>query len=135
MPSDTHSFWGLDFEEESLEETPRQVLIQQAELLGDITDDFLRGVVITRKDPNNSEYLLHDLFVIAPRLDAYRYRILWISQPITIYPLQVRSSLLEEEVFECNDIDNFKEIIMRILSSEKSRRVIKSLYLQSRDNM
>ena len=127
MPSDTYSFWGLDFEEGSLEETPRQVLIQQAELLGEITDEFLHGVDNTRNDPNNSEYLLHDLIVVAPGLDGYRFRILQITQPITIYPLQVRSISSEDVVFECNTIDDFKKVLKDILSSEKSQNVIKSL--------
>ena len=135
MPSDTHSFWGLDFEEESLEETPRQVLIQQAEVLGEITNDLLRGAVNTRKDPQYSEYLLHDFVVVAPRLDGYRFKILQISQPITIYPLEIRGGMLEEEVIECNNIDEFKKYVKEILSSEKTKKVIQSLYVQSNDNM
>lgn len=135
MPSDTCSFWDLDLEEESLEETPRQVLTQQARLLGEITSDVLNGIVKTRRDPGESAYLLHDLIVIAPRLDAYRFIILRVSQPLTIYPLEIRGGLLEDTTYECNNIDEFKKDIREILSAEKTKKVIHSLYLQSRDDM
>ncbi|MEK7400291.1 MAG: hypothetical protein AAB116_25380 [Candidatus Poribacteria bacterium] len=126
--------------------TPVIILRQQASLLGKKTKNIIQGKVEKGTDDTNGLFD-YTLYIVAPALNDYRYRLLSISYGIHLYPLTIK--IEDEEIlseippkFSCttyksgisikpNSEEEFKEVLKAIFNSKKVLRVISVLLSQS----
>lgn len=132
MSSEAESFWNLDLEG-PIEKTPKKIMQQQAEFLTEDTNGALIGMVTTKKDPIKQRTIVHEFTVRVPLLGGYRYRLFFVSHPITLYPVTVGSELLSGTPYVCADIEEVETAIREVLNNESVKKVITSLYIQARD--
>jgi hypothetical protein len=99
---------------------PVAILREQAALLGKKTNYLLEGRVVTR---TNSGRFFHSVYIVAPALDGYEYKLFDISHDERLYPVQINVASLNSE-------QEFMEHIRDILNSDKTKSVVSSLLAQ-----
>ncbi len=123
----SNNLWPEDFG--TPEQTPPVVILrQQADMLGQRTQNLLTGEVESIQSGQWSDVLYHNFYVKAPVLGGYRYKLFFVSQKVaSFYPVT-----LSDDPSEIAD-ENYLEISLRnIFSSEKTKKIIQSLLAQSR---
>jgi hypothetical protein len=125
---------------------PITVLRQQALKLREVTGGVLEGEAAT--DENDGGTMIHSFFIVAPRLNRYRFHLLSLMHRAdSPYPVQVwyeapsrDASRAEEasweEVFKnsnLRDETRLKERLKEIFSSDATRKLIESLLAQSQE--
>ena len=73
--------------------TPASMLKIQAEMLSKKTNGRLQGLVETH---SFQDKIYHQLFVVVPALENYRYSLLTVHHSPTLYPVTVDESPIEE---------------------------------------
>ncbi len=78
----------------------------------------------------------YSLYLKAPHLGDYRFKILYLSHPIfrdagNPYPIKVQHSF-DGQVTEISDFDDFKQWLKPVLSSPQVKAVIENLKRQNR---
>lgn len=123
--------------------TPVSVLRTQAKLLGERTRGLLEGEV---KTFTQGGYVYHDLNVVVPALDNYRYRLLRVHHPMSLYPVFVDEEpmpfgsmrpikpiqpvqMLGEDGLK--DEDALLEWLRQALAREETKRILANLYAQA----
>ena len=124
----TENLWGsLDGFKKI--KTPLSIVREQGELLTQATQGILEGYV---KIESQAENIRFSFSIIATRLNQYRYEVLKVSHPVTIYPVVVLNTVERKRSWEeCLSEEIFLSKIKSILSSSEMRRVIESLLSQS----
>lgn len=125
MPSD--DLWGELPIREKLR-TPASILREQAAILEKKTDGLLLGRV--RREVTEETFSMY-LYIVAPALNNYSYRVLGVDHQIELYPLEVFDFATGDE-FDCQDESAFKAQLKEILSSDSVRKVVIGLLAQVR---
>ncbi len=130
---------------------PIKILQDQADLLTEVTNSVLQGRVRIYRPSSGErrvagpsfESLKHELAdrqspvfyatleIVAPALDSYSVAILETKYELSVYPLQVRS-LVEDDDHFCDDDDDFRAAVRLILGSEKTKNLVGILISQSK---
>lgn len=123
--------------------TPETVLREQASLLKNKTNGIvLAGVSEVEISNENAEFLIYHFFIIAPRLEDYRFRLFAASYNMDLYPVifeldeELREELKEQlgewkEPLTAESEQQLESILREIFHSKKTRLVIGSLLTQS----
>jgi len=122
--------WG-DIEITRLPRNPKQILKEQADVIGEKTKFVLRGKVIGGSREKEGRPAFSSMLLInAKRLDNYTYNLLLIEYPLEMYPLKMHS-FPSGKSYTCGNEEEFVEDLGRILSSEEVMRTITALVSQS----
>jgi hypothetical protein len=122
---------------------PVAILDQQALMLGNMTKNVLLADV--KMEEGNDYEFAYSLYIVAPVLDNYKYKLLTIFHSIDLYPVvvQVEASIWKEidkskyssgklrYAYQADSEDQFLEILRAIFSASKTKRVIAALLAQS----
>lgn len=127
--------------------TPQTVLEEQAKLLPPKTD-YLVEAEVEREVPfedDETTFLRYNFFLVAPRLDNYRYALFAIEYEMDLYP--VRFDLLRDDLqrqlketlgewegeLMAYSEEEMLPILRAIFHSDKTKLVIGSLMAQSQE--
>jgi hypothetical protein len=129
------NLWG-DIPMESEIKPPVTILREQATILGDRTNNIVQGRVVTEPTfPSATDFkdspLQYGLYLLAPALDNYLYKVLEIRHDLGLYPVQIMSTVAEH-IPACRNEQELLKVLEMILSSQKIHRVIAALIAQSR---
>ena len=127
----TTSFWNNDKIDKNSSSAPLKIMVEQANSLSGVTDDYLLGQVIT----NNTGNLINYCFtIIAPYLNQSRLTLFCIEQELDKeFPLNFYSDYSDSNnSCRCDDIKSFNECLEKIISSDKVTEVINGLIAKSR---
>jgi hypothetical protein len=131
--------WPDDIEHTSVK-PPVAILKEQGTLLGRKTSNLVEGVVhIVAHD--SQEHFEYNFYLRGRALD-YHYRLLKISHPVDLYPLDIETDrdVLGElpagmkdeyDILIADSEDRFIEILRAIFATKKVRRVIEAIIAQS----
>lgn len=117
------NYWPTDFGVDT-EITPLTVLKEQAALLGERTKNLVEGVVQTR--PEDKAEFRHSLYLSVPTLANYRYFLLSVAEEPRGYPVRIFDGTSDTS-FEAHDLDEFRERLKEILSSDRVRKLVGNL--------
>jgi hypothetical protein len=120
--------------------TPVSILRTQAKLLGERTQGMIEGDVRTWTQGSD---VYHDLNVVVPALDNYRYRLLRVHHPVMLYPVFVDEEpkpfghirmigpikMLGEEK-GLKDEDALREWLRQALARQETKQILAHLYAQ-----
>jgi len=126
MDNNDLDLWPADFGEISTT-SPASILRKQAKALTERTNGVLRGDVSSRSSQGTFH---HSLYVVAPTLKNYKYRLLKVSHGIGFYPATIDFHDREMNAF---DEDDLIQALRTVLHSEEAKRVIQALLSQSND--
>lgn len=128
------SLWPEDIVKDIKERTPYSILKEQGQLLGDKTNNVLRGIVKQYQDPFHFIYG----FSIRSEILGYSYELFKTNHSITLYPLglffgdsEIASEINSPLKIEIKDESQFKDCLKLIFSSNKVKRIISVLISQS----
>jgi hypothetical protein len=141
------NLWPTDLGDiDALPPTPVQILREQAAMLSDSTGRVLEGEVISEAD--DYDHLVHSLFIRAPALDGYRYRLISLShdadKPYPVHVVYDASQAFDIEqpasysyttAIENSSIQGetrLRERLKKTFSRPLTLELIKSLRAQSR---
>ncbi len=124
----TRDLWPDDIKVDEMV-TPLSILKEQASLLGQKTQNLVEAEVQTK--PLGADFS-HSFFLVAPPLDNYRYKLFEIHHPIDMYPVKI----VDENGgirYEPRSQDEFIAKLREVLTSEKTKSVIRALIAQSQN--
>ena len=121
----TESFWSIPKQEKM--RTPLSILKEQAAALTEVTEGTLQCQVIALQQ---GELLTLQMYIVVPALANYKFHVLSYTQPIYLYPGQVITPILNQNINVANEAQ-FIENLKRILSSSQMQRVIAGLIAQA----
>lgn len=128
MPQ-SRNLWGEINAAQAMLDIPQKILKEQADFLTKQTNGVLVGEVVKGVSSKNNIFSCH-LRITVPALGHYIYNVLKINYPIEeIYPVTVISD--QEEKYECQDVDEYEEVLGKILSSEQIKHIISLLLAQA----
>ena len=120
--------WG-DFQVEAIR-TPVQILREQAAALGPKTRNLVVAEVDTsaraRSFGLDEKAFVHQLTLVVPSLDDYRYLLLSLSHGIELYPVQVESFANDVNMDVASE-EKLNEVLQNVLSAPKTKNIISSL--------
>lgn len=119
----TENLWG-DLHSIKKVETPKSILVDQANILTKATDGLLEGRIDSDAE---GDHFSHDLDVIVPSLNNYVYTLITVEHEIELYPTTVTGP---DGEIECQNDEEFKTKLGEVLRSKKVRRVLSSLLSQ-----
>ena len=132
----TKDLWP-DFAPSEGEVPPITILREQAAVLG----LKLRNLIEADVETGTTDYqrfLRHSLFLVAPALDFYRYKLLEVEHSAThMYPATIKQSMDDPAsprgTFEttAQDEGEFRDALKAVFGSEKTKKVIENLLAQS----
>lgn len=129
-----NSLWP-DFEPAKGETPPITILKQQASALGLNLKNLIEADVETGTT-DYQRYLRHTLFLIAPVLNFYRYKLLDVEHSATqMYPVTIKVSSDDpansHSEIKAENEDEFKAALKDVFASAQTKRVIENLLAQS----
>lgn len=104
----TENLWG-ELPEVVKVRTPKQILLEQAAQLRDMTGGKLIGEVVDQSSGANFNLTLN---VVAPVLNNYSFTILTISHTIHLYPLTIKGA---GKGVRCHDEEQYISALSSIL--------------------
>ncbi|MEZ0486833.1 hypothetical protein [Fibrella aquatica] len=111
---------------------PKTILSEQARYLTEQTNNILSAAVTPSAVPNN-ERIQYTLFIIAPLLNDYRYKLLTISYDLAVnYPLYITWRYEEDPKKEILSEEEFIKELRMIFNDPTTISVVSSLLAQSR---
>ena len=133
MPANREDFWPSAFPTVQDESPPVALLTQQAELLAGKTGNHVQGVV---RDSVIEGTVYHSLYLRAPALGDYMFKILSLSHPVTKggedpFPLNVRISVSHNTGREINNMEEFEDWLKHVLSMDEVQATVANLIRQS----
>ena len=133
--------WPSDIEVSELV-SPATILRGQATLLGMKTKNLVEGKVELAQDSGDKKFK-YVFYLVAPALKNYIYRLLSVEYPVDLYPVTIRfeskkskaedSFDSESSHFIAKDYDDFVTKLGKVLSDERTKRVISALISHSRE--
>lgn len=114
---------------------PITILKQQASALGLKLRNLIEADVETGTTDYQG-YLRHTLFLVAPVLNFYRYKLLDVEHPATeMYPVTIKVSSDDpansaSEIKAANEVE-FKDALRDVFARAQTKRVIENLLAQS----
>lgn len=125
----TKNLWG-ELPSGELLTSPSAILREQAEILTDHTKGLLVGKVVPGGQAKDDSMLFH-FDIVAPFLNDYRYRLISVHHPVTLYPVKMMDRLRSIETTS-NSEEEFVENLANTLASDETRQIIAALLAQSR---
>ena len=126
MVVDKEDLWPESFG--SLEiETPLEILRKQASLLSSKTGNLLVGNVGKTTTAGGNFFL--SLYLVAPALDNYRYKLLSVQHGINLYPVSTWGEVPDKEF---KNPKEFKGYLRSKFVEDATLNIIQSLMVQSR---
>jgi hypothetical protein len=129
------SLWG-DLSSLERLRTPKEILVEQANLLSEATQGAIVGVVDSRvestlfgRDTVSGQEFVHDLDVRVPSLNNYTYTLLTVAHGIDLYPVEVSSETYS--VGKCATEEAYIELLLKILSSQRTKGILSKLLSQA----
>ncbi len=120
--------WG-DFQVEAIR-TPVQILREQAAALGPKTRNLVVAEVNTsardRSFKSRKKDFVHELTLVVPSLDDYRYLLFSLSHDVELYPVHVEYLANDVEIDVASE-EELNEVLQDVLSSPKTKNIISSL--------
>lgn len=115
--------------------TPIVILREQAAQLTELTNGLLVGQVdsFTSKARPKTPFASR-LSIVVPALESYQFQIIRIYHNIMLYPLHVFDVVNEIE-YDCDDEQQFLEVVGRTLSSKAVHKAIAALLSQSKSEI
>jgi len=117
-----NDLWGVLPDPEKIK-TPLQILKAQADILGEKTQNSLKGVLTSGKV--SGELVQATLSMTAPSLGFTR-EILFIKYGLGIYPVHVIDSYAKKPK-RCENEEHFELAIKNVLTSDRVQLLIKQL--------
>ena len=120
--------WG-DFQLEAIR-TPVQILREQAAALGPKTRNLVIAEVNTSASSPRFDFeeklFTHQLKLVVPSLDDYRFSLLSLSHDIELYPVSFEY-LANGVKMDVASEEELNEVLQKFLSAPKTKRIISSL--------
>ncbi len=113
--------WGTDFAVPKIV-TPITLLRETAALLSEKTTGLVLAEVVVQESLRGG--LTARFYLVAPRLDNYRYQVFSIDYRLDGYPVKLRFGSQESI---CEDEAGFETAVGEILAHQATRTVIGSL--------
>jgi hypothetical protein len=122
--------------------TPYTLLKEQASLLTEITKGLLIGEVKLSPEVDalskfttsiigeQNQSFVAFLRIKVPSLNNYTYSVVKIQYPIKLYPVLVKSLVVDNFQIECLSEEEFENAVGQILSSQEVKEVISALLAQ-----
>lgn len=127
MPSEV-GLWGV-LPTPGSEKSPKQILAEQADALTDAVNRDLYGKVEVEREEHN---MVVSLSIVAPALNHFEAGIVQVRHGVLIYPLRVIDMVRATEWKTCNNENEFKAELAKVLQAEHTKKVISSLLVQVR---
>jgi hypothetical protein len=124
----TKSLWG-DLSDLEIVRTPKEILMEQAQLLTEATDGVLVGNVESQSG-STTRLFIHDFDVTVPTLNNYSYTLLRIRHGVAMYPVRVEASDPSTSK-DCPNEEEFISTVGSILSSSAVRFILSRLRSQA----
>lgn len=109
--------------------TPNAILLEQASMLGELTNGLLNGQVKRLQDGPGFKLSFK---IVAPALNNYSYLVLTVTHPIQLYPLKLFNETKFMSSKDCESEFDFENALREILTSPEVHRVIAGLLAQIR---
>lgn len=108
-------------------------MVEQANSLSSVTNDYLQGQVMTYNN-GTDKTITYCFTIIAPYLNQSRLTLFCIEQELDKeFPLKFYSEYFDNESpCTCADIDSFNTCLKNIISSDKASEMINGLIAKSR---
>jgi hypothetical protein len=119
--------WPAEFGEADVK-PPVVVLREQADYLAKKTGGLVLGKVLTSRD---SDQFVHQFVLVAPVLDNYSYYLFSVKHSVELYPLELSAHTLRQTWKDVPDEAGFNNALVEVLQAEPTKRIIRSLMLQS----
>ncbi|MEL7142281.1 MAG: hypothetical protein AAGL08_08680 [Cyanobacteria bacterium J06573_11] len=126
--SEIKSLWGEIPTSTDLPDLPNKILKEQGAWLTEATDGSLIGE--TMLSNSQEQNFAATLRIKVPSLNSYVYNVVQISYPINIYPVTVSNLTETKSKVVCKDVEEYKQTLKQILSSDKVKAVITALLAQ-----
>ena len=121
--------WG-DLPTAGAGRSPKQILGEQAAALDTAMQGKLYGKVGVDRDES---VITVDLSIVAPYIHNYEVGIVRVRHGVLMYPLRLENLVRSEAWTTCNDEQEFRTALTRVLQGEETKKVISSLLIQSED--
>jgi hypothetical protein len=118
--------------------TPASILKTQAAVLSQKSKGLLQGEVESWTHENDVH---HQLVVVVPALDNYRYTLIKLHHSLTIYPVFIDESPVPREqedewsninrAYKLQDEDSFRNWLRTILAAPQTIRILQNLLAQA----
>lgn len=104
--------------------TPYATLKEQAAILDKMTDGLLMGDIQRSQEGNT---VVIRFRIKAPALNNYTFSVLDVRHSVKLYPVNVLDQTGEIAPSNCEDEEEFEQVLHQILSSEEVRKVVAAL--------
>ncbi len=130
----TISFWNNDKIDKNASSAPLQTMVEQANSLSVVTNDYLQGQVLTFNNEGTDKTITYCFTIIAPYLNQSRLTLFCIEQELDKeFPLKFYSDYFESDSpCNCEDTESFNTCIRDIISSDRVSEMINGLIGRSR---
>lgn len=118
--------WPENIQETSMV-TPVSILKEQGALLGEKTNQLLKGEVISAPLGN---VFVHRFCIVAPTM-SYKYELFQLSHGVTFYPCSLKQTG-ENNAQPIPSEESFKEALKQVFASEHTLNVVRSILAQAR---
>lgn len=117
---------------------PATILKEQAAILGQMTQNIVKGVVETFK--GGHDHLTLAFHIVAPALDNYSFVLFEVTHKATqVYPVEIVSTVViptdipgrQRGIWKAHNENQFRTSLKRIFAHPKTTTAIQSLMAQS----
>ncbi len=138
--SEPENLWGLEQFEPPTDAVPKQILLDQAEVLERLTERTVFATVKTTRPGHSkffkdgedaSGYFSHEFIVFSPSLDGYSVRVMTIFHELDIYPCVLESDRVGLNL-PCRDERQLRDAIRKVLSHRDTQSMIRSFMALSK---
>jgi hypothetical protein len=120
--------WPEDIAEPGDLKPPVVILREQATYLGAKTQNIVEGDVDTSA-LLQGEGFRHTFYVVAPALGGYRFHLFEVTHGMGLYLITIR---WQDKPHQAESEEEFLNVLRDIFTSEETKRVIRSLIIQSK---
>jgi hypothetical protein len=114
---------------------PVMILKEQAAALGKKTANVVEATVeSTSSGTRWTMYdFVHEFYLVGPLLNNYRYQLFTARNGVDLYPVKVEFSEFGEDRVTASSEEELLNILGRIFSSDKTRKVVDAIIAQSQN--
>ncbi|MFC0184054.1 hypothetical protein SAMN04515674_102406 [Pseudarcicella hirudinis] len=124
--TNTENLWPDIIMEEEIR-SPKIILKEQANFLGEITKNILAGEVDTSSFNNT---IFNSFSIVAPLLNNYKYKLFEIRHTMVLYPCSIEFEGITIKILNEKDL---VDVLKSIFNNDTTKKVIQSLIAQSKE--